>query len=202
MNKLMDLFKIIRNSTIDTTARVYPFTVVKNSSIGKYSYISYNCIINNTQIRNYSSIAHNVKSGLGRHPTTFPSTSPLFYSANNPLRKKVTQTNAYEEYSEVKIGNDVWIGTNVVIADGVSIGNGAIVGANSLVTKSIPAYCIVGGVPAKPLKYRFEESIIERLIDIKWWEQPIESLIEKNILELFKCELTHESLSEIESRIN
>ncbi|MDL4470788.1 CatB-related O-acetyltransferase [Citrobacter braakii] len=67
------------------------------------------------------------------------------------------------------IGNDVWIGNDVVLKGGISIGDGAVVAANSVVTKDVPPYAIVAGVPAKIIKYRFESDIIEQLLKIKWW---------------------------------
>ncbi len=71
---------------------------------------------------------------------------------------------------DVKIGNDVWIGLDAVILSGITIGDGAVIGANSLVTKDVPPYAIVGGDPAKILRYRFDEKTIQKLLEIKWWD--------------------------------
>ena len=79
---------------------------------------------------------------------------------------------------QIIIGNDVTIGANVTIMGGVTIGNGAVVGANSLVTKDIPPYAIVGGNPAKIIKYRFEDELIEKLNEIKWWNWSEEKIKE------------------------
>lgn len=70
----------------------------------------------------------------------------------------------------VKIGNNVWIGDNVIILSGVTIGDGAVVGAGSVVTKDVPPFAIVAGVPAKVIKYRFSQKIINQLLEIKWWD--------------------------------
>lgn len=70
----------------------------------------------------------------------------------------------------IKIGNDVWIGRDAKIMDGVSVGDGAVVATGSIVTKDIPPYAIVGGVPAKVIKYRFDEVTIEKLLELKWWD--------------------------------
>lgn len=77
---------------------------------------------------------------------------------------------------DVIINNDVWLGYNVTILSGVSIGNGAVVGANSLVTKNVPPYAIVGGNPARLIRYRFEQDIIDRLLRIAWWNWPAEKV--------------------------
>lgn len=83
----------------------------------------------------------------------------------------------------VEIGNDVWIGANVIILPGVKIGNGAIIAAGAVVSKDVPAYSIVGGVPAKIIKYRFEKNEIESLERICWWDWPIKKI--RDNLELF-----------------
>jgi len=80
----------------------------------------------------------------------------------------------------VIIGNDVWIGSHVTILSGVTIGDGAVIGTQSLVSKSVPAYAIVAGNPAKLIRYRFDSKTIEQLLKLKWWDWPIEK-IRKNI---------------------
>lgn len=72
------------------------------------------------------------------------------------------------------IGNDVWIGSDVTIYSGVTIGDGAVIAGQSVVTKPVPPYAVVGGNPAKVLKYRFDDAIIQDLLDVKWWELPDE----------------------------
>lgn len=74
------------------------------------------------------------------------------------------------------IGNDVWIGNSVTIMQGIQIGDGAIIGTNALVTKNVPPYTIVGGNPAQPIRKRFDDQTIERLLEIKWWDWPIEKI--------------------------
>jgi hypothetical protein len=77
--------------------------------------------------------------------------------------------NPIEPISTV-VGNDVWIGRQVTIRRGVTVGHGAIIGANSFVNKDVPPYAIVGGLPAKLIRYRFSEDVIARLLDLNWWE--------------------------------
>lgn len=76
----------------------------------------------------------------------------------------------------IKVGNDVWIGTNCLVMDGVEIGDGAVIAANSHVVKSVPSYAIVGGNPAELIGYRFEEAIIEKLVEMKWWNWEVECI--------------------------
>ncbi|MEA3349968.1 MAG: CatB-related O-acetyltransferase, partial [Chloroflexota bacterium] len=97
---------------------------------------------------------------------------------------------------EIHIGHDVWIGVNAVVLDGVSIGNGAVIGANAVVTENIPAYAIAVGVPARVIKYRFDEKIIARLQDLKIWDFP-ENVLIKN-LEIFEQPLNENILECLE----
>jgi tetrahydrodipicolinate N-succinyltransferase len=76
----------------------------------------------------------------------------------------------FEENKAITIGHDVWIGARALIRDGVNIGHGAIIGAGAVVLDDVPSYAIVGGVPAKLIRFRFAEDIIKRLLELKWWE--------------------------------
>lgn len=89
-------------------------------------------------------------------------------------------TNAWDNKGDIIIGNDVWLGYESVVLAGVTIGDGAIIGARSVVTKDVPSYTIVGGVPAKIIRRRFAEEIISALSRIKWWDWP-EEKIRKNL---------------------
>lgn len=104
-------------------------------------------------------------------------TFPIFYEEwDETLNVK----DAWDNKGDIIIGNDVWIGYDAIIMSGVKIGDGAIIGTRALVTKDIAPYTIVGGVPAKPIKKRFDDDIISKLLEIKWWDWTVEK-IQSNI---------------------
>jgi virginiamycin A acetyltransferase len=89
-------------------------------------------------------------------------------------------TSAWDHKGDIIIGNDVWIGYEAVVMAGVTIGDGAIIGARAVVTKDVPPYTIVGGVPARKIRRRFSDNVIARLLELKWWDWPAEQ-IQRNI---------------------
>ena len=104
--------------------------------------------------------------------STYP--FPLFFEEWNLEKEKVTE--AWDNRGDIVIGNDVWIGYEAVILSGVTVGDGAIIGTRAVVTKDVPPYTIVGGVPAKPIRKRFDEKVIKELLKIKWWDWTEEKL--------------------------
>ncbi|MFC2097905.1 CatB-related O-acetyltransferase, partial [Bacteroidota bacterium] len=106
----------------------------------------------------------------------FVSTHPAFYSKQKQARITFAEKQYFEEYEKILIENDVWLGANVIIVDGVKIGNGAMIGAGAVVTKDVPPYAIMGGVPAKIIKYRFEKDKIDFLQKSEWWNKDIDWL--------------------------
>lgn len=104
-------------------------------------------------------------------------TFPLFFEEWGLKKENVAQ--AWDQKGDIMIGNDVWIGYEAVILSGVTIGDGAVIGCRAVVTKDIPPYTIVGGVPAKPIRKRFDEETIKELQKIKWWDWPEEKITEK-----------------------
>lgn len=166
-----NLFKsIISNSSVSKKSKLYPVFKIFNSSIGDFTYIARNATINNSNIGKFCSIGPNLICGWGIHPTNGISTNPMFYSTRKQNGFTLSRTNKTQEFKTVTIGNDVFIGMNVTILDGVTIGNGAIIGAGAIVSKDIPAYAIAAGNPIKVIKYRFKEEIVNRLLNISWWD--------------------------------
>lgn len=155
-------------------------TKVIKCIIGDYSYIGESSEIKSTTIGKFTCIGPNVKIGLGMHPSdTFVSVHPIFYSLAAQVGKTFADQQYFTEYDNVQIGNDVWIGANVIIPGGVIVGDGSIIASGAVVTKNVPPYAIVGGVPAKVIKYRFNEQQINELLDLKWWDKD-ESILKKN----------------------
>jgi len=155
-------------------------------AMGAFSYVV-DSKLYTTDLGRYCSISKGINIGQTNHPMSFLSTNPaLFqrtfriatgdafpykeaYESYNPLREAGRA--AHEAVARrTKIGNDVWIGFGVVIVAGVTVGDGAVIGANSVVTKDVPPYAIIGGVPAKVIRMRFSDAVIERLLISRWWD--------------------------------
>lgn len=164
-------------SVISHNVHVLENCVINNSKINSYTYVGKNCIIQNATIGKFCSIANDVLIGLGKHPVDNFSTATLFYRKKNTLKISLIDADLnFSEYENITIGNDVWIGSRALIMDGVTIGNGAIIAANAIVTKDIPSYAIVGGIPAKVIKFRFGVEKIQRFISSNWWDLELEEI--------------------------
>lgn len=162
-------------------------------NIGFGSYMGAYCNIS-ASVGRYCSIGRNVRTVQGFHPTKdWVSTHPAFYSIEKQAGFTYVSQNEYKEvrYADeenrlaVKIGNDVWIGDNVAVLAGVSVGDGAIIATGAVVAKDVDSYSIVGGVPAKLIKYRFSEKTIEALLNNQWWNRS-EAWIRKHA-DSFQC---------------
>lgn len=148
-------------------------------TMGAFSY-SHSTLPLDTIVGRYCSIAGNVSVLGTQHPLDLFTTSSITY--DNPFKiknfsyKKVIIPSS----SPIIIKNDVWIGANAILKPGIIIGNGSVIAANALVTKDVPDYAIVAGIPAKVIRYRFSEKIIQELLDIAWWEYNILELQDLN----------------------
>jgi acetyltransferase-like isoleucine patch superfamily enzyme len=154
---------------------------LQNCSISDHSYISVNSKISNCAIGKYCSIGPNVIIGLGPHPARgFVSTHPVFYSNNNEGCACFFRNDKIfnDKIPKTIIKNDVWVGANVIIPGNITIETGAIVATGTVVTKDVPPYAIVGGNPAKIIRYRFSKDQVNVLIDSKWWNWSKEKIAE------------------------
>jgi len=170
------LSKNISSSEINSLANISDPAQISCSKIDAYSYVSKNSNINMTSIGKFCSIGPNFFCGWGIHPTNGLSTSPVFYSTNKQAGTTFSTSNKIQERKPIKIGNDVFIGMNVTVLDGVTIGDGAIIGAGSVVSKDIPPYAVAVGSPISVIKYRFNDTNVQTLLEIKWWDFDKEAL--------------------------
>lgn len=155
-------------------------TIRNNVSIGRATYLSPNTVIeSNTTIGRYCSLAPNIHIAPGEHYISLKTTHPLLFDPiwrrKLGIEEKETYIKNIGKHDEATIiGNDVWIGLRATILRGVTVGNGAVIAAGAVVTKDVPPYAVVGGVPAKIIKYRFNKKTIEDLQREKWWDKEID----------------------------
>jgi phosphonate metabolism protein (transferase hexapeptide repeat family) len=152
--------------------------VLREVHVGDFSYFERHAEAIYTTIGKFCSIAANSRINALEHPIERITQHKLSYRPNEYFRWLGVDAafRARRQAKAVGIGNDVWIGHGAVIMPGISIGNGAIIGANSVVTRDVPAYTIVAGVPAKPLRMRFPSEIAARIESLAWWDWPPEKL--------------------------
>jgi acetyltransferase-like isoleucine patch superfamily enzyme len=185
-------------SKISKTSKINRFSVLRNSVVGDFSFIGPSCTLLNTTIGKFCGISKGVNLGAPIHPTQFISTSPIFYREVNGTGTRWVLGKKFDDKSgSIFVGNDVWIGFGASIMGGVTIGDGAIIGAHALVTKDVPPYAIVGGVPARVIRYRFSEEVIKLLLELRWWDIPEPKL--KKHLDFFSTNVTVETICSLKS---
>ena len=199
------------------TQTVYLNAVVKDPSIIVGDYTIYNDFVSDPLLFEQNNVLYHYPINherlvIGKFCSIACGVKFLFNSANHTLKSLSTYTfplfyeewgleksdvaSAWDNKGDIVIGNDVWIGYEAVIMAGVHIGNGAIIAARAVVTKDVPVYTIVGGVPARPIRKRFDEDTIHKLEALQWWNWPTEKIrqylpnINKgNINELFEIKI-------------
>jgi len=174
----------VRRAEFEGNNYVYRNASIKDSFVGFGTYIGNNSRLTDVRCGRFCSIADNLKTGFSAHPTTQNITSslPFYMDVKKKFGFSYTDKTLFHEIDreavpgfKVVIGNDVWIGSGVMIMDGVTIGDGAVIAAGAVVTKDVAPYTIAGGVPAKPIKKRFSDADIEKLMRLRWWECTDES---------------------------
>lgn len=174
------------NCDIAPKGVVYMNARLNKVKLGDYSYIGKGTVIHNTTIGKFCSISDFCVIGLPGHSLGTISTSSLFSGIHNGTKSSWVSKNMPHAPVNVKIGNDVWIGYRAMIPTNVTIGDGAVIAAGAVVTKDVPPYAVVGGVPARVIRFRFSQEIIDKLLELRFWERPDEE-IKKN-LDLFQKE--------------
>ena len=183
-NSIVDDFSRLADCKLEDNVKLDKFSTIYSTTVGRYTYSGKNLTCSHCDIGAFCSISWNVSLGGAEHSYYHISTHPFLYSSGWGIIKPGDEP-AYDRFNEkCIIGNDVWIAANACICRGVTIGDGAVIAAGAVVTKDVPPYTIVAGVPAKPIKKRFSDDIIEILLESKWWDFPIEVI--KNNVELFK----------------
>lgn len=183
------------------TQTVYLKNVITESGIEIGDYTMYNDFVNDPRDFEKNNVLYRYpingdKLKVGKFCSIACGAKFLFTSANYTMHSISTYpfpiffeewgldvtniTSAWDNKGDIVIGNDVWIGFEAVILSGVTIGDGAIIGTRAVVTKDVPPYTIVGGVPAKPIRKRFSDEIISELLKLQWWNWS-ESRIKQNI---------------------
>ncbi|WP_430819836.1 CatB-related O-acetyltransferase [Brevundimonas diminuta] len=172
----------IKSSVIyEDPIHVGPRVEIHGGSIGRYAFINADTIIyDNVRIGRFVTFARNCQIGGVEHPIHYLSTSFFRISPNwfpndplsqNSIRIRNTRPPNRTRDNSISIGNDVWFGAGAIVLKGVRVGDGAVIGAGAVVTRDIEPYSIVAGNPARPIRKRFDESTIDRLLCAKWWDR-------------------------------
>ena len=177
----------VEYSEVSKKAKVWGHSKLFHSSLGDYSYVGKYSSLVYAEVGKFCSIASGTLIGMGTHTLNKLSTSSVFTESKNGTGQMWVTKTEVEPFRRVKVGNDVWIGTRAMVMGGVTIGDGAVVGAGAVVTRDVPPYAIVGGVPARIIRYRLPEVVVDEVLKHEWWNLPDERL--KEHIQLFQKDI-------------
>ena len=173
-------------AVVDPLSKLSHYNVLFNgarlldSTIGDHSYLQIGATAHSCDIGKFCSIAMNAYLGLPQHRISGVSAHPVFTHANSPLVKRFSDRVHNIDEKRTIIGHDVWIGHGAMVMAGVSINTGCVVGAGAVVTRDVPCYAVVVGIPARILRFRFDDDLRQRLLASRWWDMP-DSWMEANL---------------------
>ncbi|AWC22817.1 DapH/DapD/GlmU-related protein [Aminobacter sp. P9b] len=162
----------VTQSTLGRWTEVSERTRISESELGDYSYVMQDCSLWCTTVGKFSNIAASVRCNATNHPTWRPTLHHFTYRASDYWDDATHETEFFEwrRSNAVTIGHDTWLGHGSTVLPGVTVGDGAAVGSGAVVTKDVAPYTIVAGVPAKPLRERFDRKTAERFQALAWWD--------------------------------
>lgn len=170
-----------REAQIGRRCEVLANTRIEYAALGDYSYLGENCEVADAAIGKFTAIANSVRIGAPNHPMNRPSQHrftyvPEYYEASASRDRDFF---ADCRGDRVIVGNDVWIGHAAILLPGVNVGDGAVIAAGAVVSRDVAPYTIVGGVPARPIRKRFDDAVAASLRRIAWWDWPDELIFER-----------------------